>query len=153
MGRASESVLVEAPASAVWDLYFDRTRWRGWVDGFGDVSRWDDRYPETGARIQWDSKPGGRGRVLEEVLIHDPRSLHRIRFEDQTALGFLETEFEPQGQAACRVTATVEYAVKDAGPLNFITDALFIRRSMAQSIGRSLTRLKRDVEGDQELLR
>ena len=81
MARVEATVEIAAPLADVWDLYFDRRRWAAWVDRFASVVG-SEGYPETGGELVWRSIPAGRGEVRERVLAHEPRSLHRIEFED-----------------------------------------------------------------------
>ena len=73
MGRASATITVPGRAADAEALWYDAQRWPAWVDGFGHVVKLDDHWPEPDARLVWDSKPGGRGRVVERVTSHVQR--------------------------------------------------------------------------------
>ena len=66
MGRASASIDVPGLASEAEALWYDPVRWATWVDGFGHVVELSGTWPAEGT-LQWNSTPGGRGRVLETI--------------------------------------------------------------------------------------
>lgn len=146
MGEAAESVRVDATLKEVWDLYFDPGSWAAWVDGFSEVIS-SNGYPRRGGTLRWRSTPAGRGEVTEEVLEHEPRRLHRIRFRDPESEGELETTFEISGEQV-EVTQRMDYRVLHPGPLGPFTDILFVRRQVAASLARSLERLAHEAEAN-----
>ena len=90
MAKVEASVEIPAALAEVWDLYFDRDRWPAWVDGFAAVVS-AAGYPKPGGELVWRSTAAGRGQVRERVLDHEPRSLHRIEYEDPESRGRLAT--------------------------------------------------------------
>jgi uncharacterized protein YndB with AHSA1/START domain len=146
VGKASEEVEVKADLAEVWDLYFDPQRWRSWVDEFRGVDS-SEGYPETGGKLLWHTGPNGRGQVTEEVLEHEPRRLHKIRFSDPESEGELTTTFEISGEGA-KVKQDLVYGLFKPGVLGPITDRFFIRPQIQISMRRSLERLKVEAEGD-----
>lgn len=148
MGQVAAAVVIGAPLAEVWDFYFDPRSWPAWVDQFGRVES-SDGYPREGGILRWQSGGAGRGAVTETVLEHEPRSLHRIAFEDPQSEGELETSFEIASEGelgATRVSQTMAYSVKGAGPLGALTDLLFVRAQLRGSLERSLARLRTEVE-------
>jgi uncharacterized membrane protein len=151
MGRVEANVEIGAPLAEVWDLYFDRTRWASWVDGFSSVAS-ESGYPEEGGTLAWRSTPAGRGTVHERVTVHEPRSLHRIAYEDPGSKGTLEVGFEmlpaesTESGRTTRVIQKLTYTVTGGGPLGAITDLFFIRSQMRRSLQRSLSELKLEAE-------
>lgn len=151
MGKVEASVEIAAPLAEVWDLYFDGRRWPAWVDGFSSVIS-QMGYPETGGTLSWRSTPAGRGEVHEEVVVHDERSLHRIRYSDPGSKGTLEVGFEMLPAATAesgrrtKVAQRVDYSVSVGGMLAPITDFLFIRSQMRRSLERSLIELRLEAE-------
>jgi uncharacterized protein YndB with AHSA1/START domain len=142
MATLTESVVIGAPLADTWDLYFEPALWPSWVDGFGSVEA-SAGYPAVGGTLRWRSVPAGRGRVTEEVLEHEERRLHRIAFSDPDSEGELTTSFaiEPGGgEAATRVTQTLEYRLTRGGAFMWISDRLFIRGQIRASLRRSLAR-------------
>jgi Polyketide cyclase / dehydrase and lipid transport len=144
MSRVSASAAVEASLAEVWDFYFDPQGWPAWVDGFGRVES-SNGYPEAGGSLRWVSGPAGRGVVMERVLEHEPRRVHRVSFEDPETTGELKTTFAIQGDGTV-LTQELEYGLRQRGPFARLTDRLFIRSQMRGSLVRSLARLKLEVE-------
>lgn len=150
MAKVEATVEIAAPLADVWDLYFDRALWPAWVDQFSAVVS-DSGYPEAGGELVWRSNPAGRGQVTEKVTTHQPRSLHRIEFEDPSTAGELETRFEMQpagagGERLTCVTQALTYRLTSGGPLRAVTDVLFIRSQMRGSLQRSLGELRLEAE-------
>ena len=149
MAKVEAAVEIEAPLAEVWDLYFDADRWPAWVDGFAAVVA-ADGYPEPGGELVWRSTAAGRGQVRERVLAHEPRSLHRIEFEDPESRGTLETRFAIVAageESRTRVAQRLSYRLTGGGPLAPITDFLFIRSQMRGSLERSLGALRLEANG------
>lgn len=151
MGKVEAGTEIGAPLAEVWDLYFEPTRWASWVDGFSSVIS-ESGYPGTGGKLAWRSTPAGRGRVDERVLAHEPRSLHRVSFEDPTATGELEVSFEmlpaetAESGRRTKVSQRLSYRVLTGGPLRAVIDLLFIRSQMRRSLQRSLVDLRLEAE-------
>jgi hypothetical protein len=144
MSRVSASAAVNASLAEVWDYYFDPEGWPAWVDGFGRVES-ANGYPDAGGSLRWASGPAGRGLVVERVLEHEPRRLHRVSFEDPETTGQLKATFAIQGGGTV-VTQEFDYRLRHRGPFAKLTDLLFIRSQMRGSLSRSLARLKLEVE-------
>ncbi len=149
MATVEASVEVAAPLAEVWELYFDRDRWAAWVDGYAAPAGVSGGYPEQGGKLRWRSTPAGRGEVSERVIVHEPRSLHRIAFEDTATEGELETRFEirpaDEGRMTC-VAQALTYRLRKGGPLAPVTDLLFIRSQQRRSLQRSLIELRLEAE-------
>ena len=144
MAELSESVLVGASLADVWGYYFEPSGWPAWVDGFHAVES-ADGYPEAGATLVWRSTPAGRGTVRERVLAHEPRTLHRIGFEDPESSGELTTRFKIEGEGT-RVTLGLTYSLASTGPLAWLTERIFVRGQVRQSLQRTLARLRLEAE-------
>jgi hypothetical protein len=144
MPTLAESILVSASLKETWDFYFEPRGWAAWVDGFASVES-ADGYPEAGGTLVWRSTPAGRGTVRERVIEHSPRTLHRISFEDPGSSGELETRLAVEG-GGTRVAVKLEYALARGGPFARLTDRLFIRGQVRQSLQRTLLRFKREAE-------
>ena len=147
MATVEASIEIPAAVAEVWQLYFDRDRWASWVDGFAAVVS-DEGYPEAGGELVWKSTEAGRGRVSERVVAHEPRTLHRIEYEDPESSGTLETRFEMLPAAdgrMTRVSLRLSYGLEGGGPLAAVTDFLFIRSQMRRSLERSLRDLSNEA--------
>jgi len=144
MSRVSAAVPVRASLAEVWDYYFDAAGWTAWVDGFARVDSYTG-YPNAGGTLRWTSTPAGRGTVTERVVEHEARRLHRVEYEDPETTGQLTVTFAIEGEATV-VTQELDYRLRDGGVFAKLTDRLFIRSQMRGSLGRSLGRLKLEVE-------
>lgn len=144
MARLDQSLLVECSLAEAWDAYFDARGWQAWVDGFGAVES-SEGYPEAGSTLVWSSTPAGRGKVRERVLEHQPRRRHRIEFSDPASAGTMLTTFEIEGEGT-RVTLELDYRLQRGGLLSPLTDRLFVRGQLRQSLQRTLLRFKHAAE-------
>ena len=144
MSRVAAAVAVRASLAEVWDFYFDREGWPAWVDGFARVET-DTAYPDAGGTLRWSSTPAGRGTVTERVVEHEPRTVHRVEYEDPETTGQLTATFGIEGEGTV-VTQELDYRLREGGVFAKVTDRLFIRSQMRGSLSRSLARLKLEVE-------
>jgi Polyketide cyclase / dehydrase and lipid transport len=143
MGRASASIKVPGRAAEAERLWYDQHRWASWIDGFGHVVKLEGDWPDVGARLVWDSPPGGRGRVQEVVTFYEIRSGQTREVEDETLTGRQHVAFQP-GPEETEITLTLEYEVKDRNFLTPLVDFFFIRRQMTESLRRTLTRFSNE---------
>lgn len=139
MGKATVSLKVRGRAFEVERLWYDTHRWPAWVDGFGHLVKVEGDWPERGARVIWDSPPGGRGRVQERVVAYESRTGMTVEVEDGKMTGRQTVAFEP-GLEETGVTLTLEYEIKERTPLTPLVDLLFVRRSIGDSLRRTLER-------------
>ena len=147
--RAVQSVPgLASDAEALW---YDPQRWPAWVDGFGHVVKLEGEWPAPGARAVWNSRPGGRGRVVERVTAFEARAGQTLAVEDEKLHGTQRVVFEP-GSDGVQVALELEYEIKGANVFTPLTDALFIRRALRESLKRSLLRFARERRADMELL-
>ena len=137
-------------ASEAEELWYDPRRWPAWVDGFGHVVKLEGEWPEVGARAVWESRPGGRGRVVERVTAYEARTGQTLAVEDEQLRGTQRVTFAP-GDDEVEVALELEYALKGANVITPLTDALFIRRALRESLKRSLLQFARERRGDMEL--
>src|SRR5215208_4676747 len=94
MPRVRTAVTVPGLASEVEALWYDPQRWPAWVDGFGHVVKVEGDWPAPGARAVWDSRPGGRGRVVEQVTAYEARTGQTLEVEDEKLRGTQRVAFE-----------------------------------------------------------
>jgi hypothetical protein len=149
VGRAKASITVPGRAADAEALWYDPMRWAAWLDGFGHARQVPDEWPARGTLL-WNSRPGGRGRVLEEVVAYEPRTGQTLRVEDERLRGTQRVEFRP---ASDHVTVRLEldYELKQRTPLTPLVDRLFVRRELTASLQRSLAAFARERRGDMEL--
>jgi uncharacterized membrane protein len=152
MATVSDDVHVRASLAEAWDFYFEPRTWASWVDQFSSVISESDDYPAAGSTLRWRSVSAGRGEVTEEVLEHEPRSLHRISFSDPESEGEMTTRFEiesgaePGAPQRTRVVLELSYGLSSGGLFGRVADFLFVRSQMRRSLGRTLERFKVEVE-------
>jgi hypothetical protein len=150
MGLVRAVQRVPGLASEAEELWYEPQRWPTWIDGFGHLHKLEGDWPEVGARAVWDSRPGGRGRVVEEVTAFETRVGQTLAVEDEKLRGTQRVAFAP-ASGEVEVSLELEYELKGANALTPLTDALFIRRSLRESLARTLMRFARERRGDLEL--
>lgn len=149
MTRVAAGMVVPLGADAARALWLDTSRWPAFVDGFSHVVRADPEWPEAGA-LTWQSKPHGRGRVIERVL--ENRSDAVVgEVEDERLAGTQTVAFEPRGDSAAAVSVALEYRLKERTPLTPLLDLLFIRRAMRDALTRTVQRYAREAASDAKL--
>jgi hypothetical protein len=136
-----------ADAEALWN---DLRRWPGFVDGFASVGRLEGEWPQPQARLVWDSRPGGRGRVVEQVEAHEPGAGQRVRVEDAQLRGTQAVVFEAL-DGGCEVTLELSYELKRPGFGGVLTDVFFVRHALRESLRRTLDRFAIELASDREL--
>jgi Polyketide cyclase / dehydrase and lipid transport len=136
-----------AEAESLWN---DLRRWPGFVDGFASVGRLEGEWPLPQARLVWDSRPGGRGRVVEQVEDHEPGAWQRVRVEDAQLRGTQVVVFEAL-EGGCDMTLQLAYELKRPGFGGVLIDVFFIRRALRESLRRTLERFAIELVSDREL--
>ena len=131
-------------ASEAEALWYDPQRWPAWVDGFGHVVKLEGEWPAQGARAVLGlqaRRPRARGRARDRL-----RGARRAdaRGRGRAAAGTQRVTFEP-GADGVEVALELEYELKDANVFTPLTDVLFIRRALRDSLKRSLTRFAREL--------
>ena len=147
MGRATASISVPGRAADAEALWYDPVRWASWVEGFGHVIELEGDWPQTGARLLWESTPGGRGRVQERVVAYEARSGQTLEIEDATLTGRQTVAFQP-GPDEVEITLSLEYEIKERTALTPVVDRLFVRRAMRDSLRRTLTRFANERKAE-----
>ena len=150
MPRVRAKVTVPGLAFEAEALWYEPQRWPVWVDGFGHLVKLEGEWPAPGARAVWDSKPGGRGRVVERVTAYEARAGQTLEVEDEKLRGTQRVSFRPAADSV-EVTLELEYQLKERNAFTPFADALFIRRALRDSLKRSLIRFARERRADREL--
>ena len=148
--KTAASIVVPGRISDAELLWFDLERWPAWVDGFGHLVKRDGDWPQAGSRVQWDSPPAGRGRVVERVTRLDPRVEQVLDVEDAKIRGVQRVAFEAVGTDQTRVTLELDYELKERTPLTPVVDALFVRRAMRDSLRRTLEKFANERRAEAE---
>jgi len=142
--RAQGAISLTPPdALALWS---DVERWPTFVEGFARVLERSADWPAEGARVVWQSKPEGRGRVTETVLENSGAAFSTQIFEE--ALIGTQTLRAVPAPDRSEVELTLDYELAKYGPLAGVADAIFIRRALRDALRRTLFRF--GVEADEE---
>jgi hypothetical protein len=139
LGQVSARIDLPATVGQAEALWYDTARWPAFVDGLRRVLSVAGPWPAAGARVEWESHAGGRGRVVERVVAFDAGRGQSLDVEDEGVSGRQAVSFEAHGDGV-RVTLALDYAVRRRSPLTPLVDALFIRRSQRESLQRTLAR-------------
>jgi len=149
VGRVRASVVVPGLASEAEALWYDTTRWPTFVDGLHHIARLEGEWPRAGARVLWDSPPGGRGRVQERVTAYVAREGQTVAVEDEKIHGTQRVTFTPI-EGGVTVALELEYTLKEQRPGMPLVDLLFIRRPQRESLQRTLRRFRTEVAAERE---
>src|SRR5512132_1125387 len=144
MGRVRASIDVAGLASEAEALWYDTARWPAFIDGLHNIARVEGDWPHAGARVLWDSNPGGRGRVQERVSAHEARVGQTSEVEDEKIRGTQTLRFVPRDDGAT-VVLDLRYELKQRRPAMAIVDLLFIRRPQRESLQRTLRRFRTEL--------
>jgi hypothetical protein len=149
MGRVSASIAVPGLASEAEALWYDTSRWPTFIDGLHHVARLEGDWPHAGARVLWDSNPGGRGRVQERVLEFVAREGQTVAVEDEKIHGTQRVSFTPEA-ASVTVALELRYTLKEPRPGLALFDLLFIRRPQREALQRTLRRFRTEVAAERQ---
>jgi hypothetical protein len=151
VGKARASVQVLGfRASEAEALWYDTSRWPTFVDGFAHVVSMEGEWPAAPSTLVWQSTPAGRGRVLERVTEYEPRLGQTAQVEDPKMSATQRIAFTP-AEDGVEVTLSMEYTLKEGGPLRPFMDFLFIRRAVTDALKRTVQRFARELETDAEM--
>ena len=140
------SIVVRGRAFEAETLWYDKTRWASWIDGFGHVLALDPEWPATGSTLKWNSRPGGAGLTLEKVVRYEPRLGQTLEIEDSRFTGTRRVIFEP-GLEETRITLEVSLQPKERlAPW----DWLLLRRRLGDSLRRTLTRFSVELAAERQ---
>ncbi len=151
MGRARAATIVELSPADALERFADVERWSSFVDGFARPLELSPAWPVTGSEVTWESTPGGRGRVHERVEAYEapppapdvaPQSTPGrlvMRVEDESLTGTQTATFAPH-EHGTRIDVELDYELTRGGALSGLTDALFIRRAIRDSLRRTVSR-------------
>jgi len=146
------SLDVTGTVSEAERLWYDQSRWPSFIDGFAAVVKTEGDWPQAPSTLVWDSRPEGRGRVVERVTGYEMRSGQTLQVEDEKLTGVQSVAFVALDDGT-EVTLSLDYRLKSGGPLRAVVDVLFIRRALGDSLRRTLVRFSRELSSDLELLR
>ena len=138
---AAQALLGLEPERAL-ELWTDTRRWATFVEGFARVVEKAEDWPAEGSKIVWETRPDGRGRVAEKVLERGEAHIRTRVYEDRLN-GTQSAHFENG-----RIVLRLDYELSGAGPFGAVTDVLFIRRALRDSLRRTVRRFA--VEAEEE---
>ena len=147
MGKARAYVSVPGRTADAEALWYDPQRWASWVDGFGHVVKLEGDWPNVGARLIWESTPGGRGRVMERVIAYESRTGQTVEVEDSQISGRQQVQFTP-GHDHVDVTLSLIYEIKDRTIVTPVLDMLFVRRAWNDALRRTVTRFANERKAE-----
>lgn len=145
MSTARAAVELAATPAEVERRWADPAGWVAFVDGFEHVVELDPGWPAPGARLVWDSHPGGRGRVVEKVLSATPGTELVVAVEDPQLRGTQRLAFKPAEGGRVGVALELDYVLLRRGPFMLVADPLFVRRALRDSLRRTLTALAAEL--------
>ena len=149
MRTARAAGLVPLTPPDVLALWRDVARWPTFVEGFARVLERSAEWPAEGARVVWESKPEGRGRVTETVLENSAAAFSTQVFEE--ALMGTQTLLAVPASDGSEVELTLDYELAKYGPLAGVADAIFIRRALRDALRRTLFRFRVEAEEEASL--
>jgi hypothetical protein len=150
MGRARTKMVALGRLTDAEALWYDTARWSSFVDGFGRLGNVDEGWPREGATVVWDSRPGGRGRVLERVARYAAGDGQDVEVEDERVTGTQSVRFAASGEDRVAVSLELRYRLKRQYPGSAIVDLVFIRRAMRDSLARTLRRFAIELAAERE---
>ena len=149
MSRVRADIQVPALASEAEALWYDTKRWPSFIDGLHHIARLEGEWPHAGARVLWDSNPGGRGRVQERVTAYTAREGQTLEVDDEKITGTQVLRFTPADGGAI-VSLELRYELKAASPWMALVDLLYIRRTQRESLERTLRRFRTELAAERE---
>jgi hypothetical protein len=132
-------------------LWYDTRRWSAFVDGFQRLHRVEGEWPGEGASVVWDSRPGGRGRVVERVTGWAAGDGQDLAVEDERLTGDQRVRFRGLSERELGISLELDYRLKRAFPGVQVVDFLFIRPAVRSSLQRTLTRFAIELEAEGDL--
>ena len=151
--RAARNVVL--PPDRAEQLWLDTNRWPTFVEGFAHEVEREPDWPAQGARLVWQSLPGGRGRVTEKVVARSRGEL-ASRLVEESLVGVQTVTFHEADDGGSIVELELEYDLNPTtiwrtGPLGKVVNLLFIRRAMTDSLIRTLRRFATEAAEEQAL--
>jgi len=137
---------IALPPGEALALWLDMDRWPSFVEGFARVTEPDPAWPDPGARIAWESIPGGRGQVTERIVERGEDHVVTEVFED--ALTGRQTVRVGEAPGGAAIAVELEYTLARGGPLRELADVIFIRRALRDALRRTLSRFAVEAEDE-----
>ena len=146
---SAKTVIGGVSVTAAQALWYDRESWPLFIDGLRSVVSVRGEPPLVGSSVVWQSTPAGRGEVRETVLDYEPGVGQELEVEDRAISARQRVRFMPvDGQLI--VQLDLDYRLKSSNPFRAVTDWLFIRRAQSESLQRTLTAFRLELEAQRE---
>jgi hypothetical protein len=145
MALVRASIGVDLPPDRAFDLWADVRRWPTFIDDFAHVESLDSGWPARDAKLVWQSRPRGRGRVTQKVIASEPPFRLQMQIFEEKLSGTQTATFDPRERGGTVFGLELEYTLAKSGALGPITDLLFIRRALRDSLTRTCTRFAREA--------
>jgi hypothetical protein len=139
MATVRAAQMFEGSVHEAETIWYDTSNWPSWVDGLASVASVQGDWPRAGATVTWDSSPAGRGRVVERVASYEQLRGQTLDVEDESIRGTQSVAFTPVDEGV-EVEMTLAYRIKKRSIVMPVLDFLFIRRAMASSLTKTVTR-------------
>jgi hypothetical protein len=146
MRKVSATIVVKGRAVEAEQLWYDKSRWASWIDGFGHVQSLSGDWPLSGSTLEWVSRPGGSGLNRERVTRYEPRLGQTLETENERFTGLRRVIFEP-GLEETRITLEVTLAPKLTLPP---VERLMLRRRTAEALQRTLRRFSVELAAERQ---
>jgi uncharacterized membrane protein len=140
MAATSAARRVELDPERAWALWTDLRRWPTFVEGFAHLAEQSGDWPAEGAKVVWNSTPGGRGRVTEKAITSERPEAFATRVFEEALTGTQTATFTVADDGRTRVELRLDYELAKFGLLRGLADVLFIRRALNQALQRTLAR-------------
>ena len=149
MKPVSVSRVVEGPGLEAEQLWYDRSRWASWLDGFASVQQLGSDWPLEGARRVWVTRvgePGSRGLIMERVTSYAAGDGQVLAFEDERVRGEQRVRFETDN---VRTRITVSFAFESKA---YLAPARkwWLRRQLRLGWERSLARFSYELAAERD---
>lgn len=126
-------------------LWYDLERWPLFIDGLRSLISVTGEPPLVGSSVLWQSTPAGRGEVRETVVAYERGVGQELEVEDRAIAGRQRVQFAADG-GQLSVRLELNYELKGSNPFRAVTDWLFIRRAQSESLQRTLTAFRLELE-------
>ncbi len=150
MSLASAKTIISGVSLAAAEaLWYDRETWPLFIDGFRSVVSVSGEPPLVGSSVVWQSTPAGRGEVRETVLQYEPGVGQELEVEDRAIAARQRVRFIG-ADGRLGVQLELDYRLNSSNPFRAVTDWLFIRRAQSESLQRTLTAFRLELEAQCE---
>jgi len=130
-------------------LWYERDSWPLFIDGLHSIRSVAGEPPLQGSSVVWQSTPAGRGEVTETVVDYEAGVGQELEVEDRAIAGRQRVRFAAE-QERVAVQLQLDYSLKGSNPLRAVTDWLFIRRAQSESLQRTLTAFRLELEAKRD---